>query len=136
MRTIEVSIGLIEQDGTYLLQRRVGDPSKGAIGLIGAFGGKVEKGESPVEAVCRELSEETTLSPTTEDFKLLGNVEVVSDRDLEPVKIMAHAFRLVIAPSQPVAAREGEIVRFNRKEAEENSEHLTPATRAAFEHYM
>lgn len=136
MREIEVSIGFIQQNDTYLLQRRVGDRSKGASGLIGAFGGQVEQQESPLEAVCRELREETSLSPSTEDFKYLGDVEVISDRDHNPVKIMAHAFSLVVDPKTSVKALEGEIVRYSREEAGQESEGLTPATRAAFEKFL
>ncbi len=133
MRSIEVSIGLIQRNDTYLLQRRPDIGEKGAAGFIGAFGGTIEEGESPLEAVCRELSEETSLRPSTEDFKELGNVTVISDRDNLPVRIAATVFRLVIASETIVTTDEGELVEMTYDELQKNVHRLTPATKAAFE---
>ena len=133
MRSIEVSIGFIQRDDTYLLQRRPNTQNKGAAGLIGAFGGKIEIGETPLEAVCRELREETSLKPSTEDFKELGSVQVISDRDNMPVKIAAKVFSILIASETVFTAYEGELVEMARDEIHTNAHLLTPATRAAFE---
>ena len=133
MRHMDVSIGFIQQGDTYILQLRSGDPKKGASGLIGAFGGKIEGGESPLEAVCRELGEETSLKPSTEDFKYLGDVDVTADRDHKPVQIMARVFRLIIPIDEAITAREGDLVRMTETQALESKESLTPAPRAAFE---
>lgn len=135
MLSMDVSICLITQGDTYILQQREDDPAKGAAGLIGAFGGKIESGESPVEAVCRELSEETTLEPSTEDFEYIGEVTVVADRDHEPVHIIAKVFRLLMPPEQVIQAQEGELVRLTLAAARASTR-LTPATQAAFEQYI
>lgn len=130
---MDVSICLITEGDTYILQQREGDPARGAAGLIGAFGGKIETNETPVEAVCRELGEETSLRPLTEDFEYLGDVEVISDRDHEPVQIMARVFRLLLAPETEIRAFDGELVRISAAEVQHNIPKLTPATQAAFE---
>jgi 8-oxo-dGTP pyrophosphatase MutT (NUDIX family) len=133
---MEVSIGFIEQDGTYLLQRRPNNPEIGAAGLIGAFGGRRELGESSVEAVCREMNEETSLSPSPEDFSYLGSVEVVAYKQDEPLHISAEVFKISIKQDEAVEAREGKIVRLTADEAINSINHLTPATRAAFEELL
>ena len=53
----------IERDGTYLILKRNEQPFAGEWDLPGGF---VEMGESPAEAVVREVAEETalTVSPT------------------------------------------------------------------------
>lgn len=51
----------IEHDGAYLILRRNQEPFAGDWDLPGGF---VEMGESPVEAVVREVAEETGLSVT------------------------------------------------------------------------
>lgn len=133
MRELEVSIGIIQQGDDYLLQQRPNNPAIGAAGLIGAYGGMIEAGETPLEAVCRELSEETSLSPVPEDFKHLGTVEVTADRNNEPVRIMATVFRMIIAPGSEVISNDGRLVRMTRTETDAAGHRLTPATKAAFE---
>lgn len=133
---MDVSICLISQGDTYILQRRADNAAKGAAGLIGAFGGKIETGESPVEAVCRELSEETSLRPTTDDFDYLGKVEVISDRDHRPVLIMASVFRLLLPPHVGVVASEGNVVNIAKSETITLASEMTPATKAAFVQYV
>lgn len=134
MASLDVSIAFIKQNDTYILQRRSVEPEKGAAGLIGAFGGKIEADESPIEAVCRELGEETSLRPSPEDFEYVGAVEVITDRDLAEIHVKAYVFRLVISTEQAVEAQEGEIVTLTHQDAlERYHPELTPATRAAFE---
>ena len=136
MQRMDVSICLITKGDTYILQQRENDPAKGAAGLIGAFGGKIETNETPVEAVCRELSEETSLRPLTEDFDYLGDVNVVSDRNHEPVHIMARVFRLLLAPDTDIQALDGELARITAAEVQRTTSKLTPATQAAFEQFI
>lgn len=56
----------------YVLQRRTKDAPRGA-GMLGFFGGWVEKGESPDECVKRELEEETSLDNTMVKLKPTGD---------------------------------------------------------------
>ena len=53
--------GWIERDGAYLILRRNEEPYAGEWDLPGGF---VEMGESPMEAVVREVAEETGLTVT------------------------------------------------------------------------
>ena len=136
MQSMEVSIGFIEQDEAYLLQLRPNNPAIGAAGLIGAFGGRIEPGETSVEAVCRELSEETSLRPSTEDFSYLGRVEVTAFKQQEPIHVIADVFKIVIDTAESVMATDGDIVRITKQKVGDESERLTPATRAAFEQLL
>src|SRR5687767_6010269 len=97
---MEVSIGFIKKGETYLLQLRPDVPTIGAAGLIGAFGGRIEPGESPVEAVCRELHEETSLKPSTEDFSYLGTVNVTAYKQQQPLQVSANVFCIGIAAAE------------------------------------
>ncbi len=56
IKDIDVAIGILKRDGKYFIQRR---PANGLLGDLWEFpGGKIEKGESPVQALRRELKEE------------------------------------------------------------------------------
>lgn len=136
MERMEVSIGFIKQGDTYLLQLRPNVTTIGAAGMTGAFGGRIEPGESPVEAVCRELSEETSLKPSTENFSYLGTVEVTAYRQQQPLQITANVFLVGIEPTENVIATDGEVVRMTRQQADDCADQLTPATRAAFEQFL
>ncbi len=53
---IEAAVGLVEKQGKFLIQRR---PSKGLLADLWEFpGGKIQKGESPKQALRREIMEE------------------------------------------------------------------------------
>ena len=136
MEQMDVSIGFIKQGDTYVLQLRPNVATIGAAGLVGAFGGRIEPGESPVEAVCRELGEETSLKLSTEDFSHLGIVKVIAERQKQPLDVTAHVFHTVIGQEDNVIAFDGEVVRMNREQVDENTERLTPATKAAFEQFL
>ena len=64
MSLIEVvSIFLQSNDDSYLLQLRDNNPSIVYPGCWGLFGGSIEAGESPREAITRELQEEIHYVP-------------------------------------------------------------------------
>lgn len=133
MRQLAVAIGLICQDGMYLLQQRGSDPKIGAAGLIGAFGGKLEEGESPAETVCRELSEETSFTPPVDALEYVGDIDVISDHQLEEVKVHVAVFCISLPPEVEIFAKEGRLVKITKEEATRKISQLTPATRACFE---
>lgn len=54
---------LVTEDGHYLLQRRDEKPDIWFPGYCSLFGGLIEEGESPEEALVRELSEELDYRP-------------------------------------------------------------------------
>ncbi len=65
----EVAIALLQlPDHRIVLQRRDDDAPSSA-GKLGFFGGHIEDGESPDDAIRRELKEETSLDVQALDFK-------------------------------------------------------------------
>lgn len=92
MRQVNIAIGLIQQGDKYLLQLRDGEAKIGGAGLIGCFGGKIDKSEDPLDTFCREVFEELGLKPNPVEVKTLGQIEVESDHNLEPVKVKGHVF--------------------------------------------
>ncbi len=60
IKNIEVAIGILRKNGRYFIQKR---PSKGLLADLWEFpGGKIEEGESPQEALRRELKEEVGIT--------------------------------------------------------------------------
>jgi 8-oxo-dGTP pyrophosphatase MutT (NUDIX family) len=132
MKEMHVVMALIKQNGEYLLQHRTGPAAIGAAGLIGCFGGKIEGSEQIEAALLREISEETTLSPTIDDLEYFDTVNVESDWRSAPVKVKADIFSIAIDSSAKVEAKEGQMVKMTLKEAKSRLDELTPATRELF----
>lgn len=64
---------IVTPDGRYLLQHRDDDPRIFFPGWLGCFGGGLEAGETPLEAIRRELAEELSWTPARiEHFASLG----------------------------------------------------------------
>jgi ADP-ribose pyrophosphatase YjhB (NUDIX family) len=135
MRELSIVLGFIRRGDTFLLQFRDGDPKIGAVNLIGCFGGKIETGETPETAVCRELTEETTLNIAPEDIEKLGQVKVVSDHQLEQVSVTADVF-MIKTDDVDVRAREGKLIELGLEEIEGKLPEMTPGTRAAFKKFI
>jgi ADP-ribose pyrophosphatase len=55
-RCLEIVAGLIKRDGTYLLAQRMADDAYGSLWEFP--GGKIETGETPQQALRREMAEE------------------------------------------------------------------------------
>lgn len=62
---VEVALAVLEQQGRWLLQLRDDVPGIVAPGAWGLFGGHLDPGESPQQAVRRELLEEIRWWPPT-----------------------------------------------------------------------
>jgi 8-oxo-dGTP pyrophosphatase MutT (NUDIX family) len=129
MRELEIVLGLIQQGDNFIFQRRLNERRVGAAGLIGCFGGKIEPGETKAEAVAREIDEETTLVTLPEDWEQLTDVEVMSDRDNEPVRVYGTAFVYTLLPGQKIQAKEGELVVIPKGQCANPELPLTPATK-------
>lgn len=56
---------VVTEDGRYLLQLRDQKPNVWYPGHWGLFGGAIDAGETPVAALCRELTEEIGYTPAT-----------------------------------------------------------------------
>lgn len=63
IQNLDVAIGILQRGNKYLIQKR---PSKGLLADLWEFpGGKIEKGETPQEALKRELKEELDIDITS-----------------------------------------------------------------------
>lgn len=133
MRQMHVSIGIITHNDSYILQKRGADPKIGAAGKIGAFGGKIEPNETPEDAVCRELAEETSLRPRPNQAAHMASYTVMADHQLEPVEVNIEAFEIVATNADEITAAEGEVVRILEKDIPKSLDLMTPATRYYFE---
>ncbi len=74
-------------------------------GRINLPGGKIEPGETPVEAAVRELKEETGLDPLAGTQPDLHGI-------VEGTKSRIHHVRLWVDSDQPIVPREGETEKF------------------------
>lgn len=71
IQDLDVAIGILQRGNKYLIQKR---PSKGLLADLWEFpGGKIEKGETPQEALKRELKEELDIEVTSSRY--LMNVQ-------------------------------------------------------------
>lgn len=132
MRQVHIAFGFIQQGDKFLLQLRNGDPKIGGAGLIGCFGGKIDKGEDPLLTFCREVMEEAGLKANPKDVKKLGIVKVESDHNLEPVKVTAHVFHWDYNDAAVPKIKEGELILMTKQEALVGLDKMTTGTRAAF----
>jgi len=141
MKEMKIAMTALVRGGEYLMHLRNGDKSRGAVGLVGFFGGEIEpKDRSELAAAFRELKEETNIiSEELEDlnFEDLGFVDVTSDRDNEPVRILAHVFELKLPYDTDVRTRDprDELVVATNSEIKHDylgQGRLSPATEMAF----
>lgn len=102
----------IERDGRYLMLRRLKEPF---VGLWTAPGGKLEPGETPDEAISREIGEETGLDLERLELRL-----ITSERGPHPAyNWLLFLFHGTAAPGPVQAGDEGELCWFTRAELEE-----------------
>ncbi len=95
--------GVVVHDGELLMVRRANEPSKD---LWSVPGGRVEKGEYLVDAVAREVLEETGVTVKVAD--LLGILEVVG----EPHYVILDYLAQVVGDREPTAASDASEVRW------------------------
>lgn len=136
MRHLLVAFAVIEKAGKFYFQQRGTDPRIGGAGLIGCFGGKIEAGETPLQAVCRELAEETTLVVVPNKLTRLGEILVESDHNLEAVTVGITAFKVILEQDQTFQSKESGLVAMTLKEALAQKHTLTTGTRACLEQLM
>jgi 8-oxo-dGTP diphosphatase len=92
---------LLVRDGRLLLARK----RRGlGTGLLVAPGGKVEPGESAVEAAVRELAEETGLVAGTDQLEEAGRIRFLFAGSDRPMDVAL--FRASAVPGEPVATEE------------------------------
>lgn len=93
---------LLDEGGRYLLQHRDRKPQIFYPDHWGCFGGAVEAGESPAEALRRELREELELESKPEQYKLFTRF----DFDFSPLgKSKVYRIYYEVRVSQPSRLR-------------------------------
>ncbi|MCX5711783.1 MAG: NUDIX domain-containing protein [Candidatus Omnitrophica bacterium] len=74
---VETSHAILRLSGKYVIQLRDDKPDIACRGQWSLFGGRIDPGETPLEAIKREVFEE--LSIKQEDFKFLWHADYYSD---------------------------------------------------------
>lgn len=74
---VETSHAILQLSDKYILQLRDDKPDIAACGQWSLFGGKIDPGEAPLEAIKRELFEELSIRPN--EFKLLWQTDYYYD---------------------------------------------------------
>lgn len=136
VNVIKVVICLVSRGNVFYFQHRNFKPEKGGADSIGCFGGAIENSESPETTSCREVAEETSLTPKLRDIECIGNVQVIADKNLRQVGIDAKVYQLDLSTNINFKAKEGQLVKMNLGEIQQNLERLTPATKKAFKDYI
>jgi 8-oxo-dGTP pyrophosphatase MutT (NUDIX family) len=71
---IEVALAMLQRDGRWLMQLRDEIPSIVAPGCWGLFGGHLDQGETPEQAVRRELMEEIGWQPPELELVMVHHI--------------------------------------------------------------
>jgi 8-oxo-dGTP diphosphatase len=124
LTSIEIAVGLVCRfDGRTLVVRK-----RGTTTFIQP-GGKIEPGELPADALCRELEEEIGLRVAVEELTFVGRFEGPAVNEVG-CTVVAHAFRLVVDVPVTAAAEIEELVWLDP--AEPGEIELAPLTRDQF----
>ena len=70
----EVALAMLQRDGRWLMQLRDEIPTIVAPGCWGLFGGHLDPGETPEQALRRELLEEISWQPTVVELVMLHHI--------------------------------------------------------------
>jgi 8-oxo-dGTP pyrophosphatase MutT (NUDIX family) len=132
MKKLDIVQCVIEQSDLYFLQIRGSEPKIGAAGLIGCFGGGIKPGEKPLDAMLRELSEETNLDLMPDDLEFIGKVKAESDKNNEPVVINSEVFFTQVHGITRIEAKDGTLFPIHKGRVDEYRDKMTPATREVF----
>ena len=71
---VQVALAMLQREGRWLMQLRDEIPSIVAPGCWGLFGGHLEAGETPEQAVRRELMEEINWQPPVVDLVMVHHI--------------------------------------------------------------
>ena len=71
---LEVSLAMLHRDGRWLMQLRDEIPTIVAPGCWGLFGGHLDPGETPEQALRRELLEEISWQPTVVELVMVHHI--------------------------------------------------------------
>jgi 8-oxo-dGTP diphosphatase len=71
---VEVALAMLQRDGRWLMQLRDEIPNIVAPGCWGLFGGHLDPGETPEQALRRELLEEISLQPLAVELVMVHHI--------------------------------------------------------------
>ena len=96
---LEVSLAMLHRDGRWLMQLRDAIPTIVAPGCWGLFGGHLDPGETPEQALRRELLEEISWQPTVVELVMVHHIH----------RRTAHVFRAELSvPLEQLKLLEGQ----------------------------
>jgi 8-oxo-dGTP pyrophosphatase MutT (NUDIX family) len=72
---VEVALAMLQRDGRWLMQLRDDIPNIVAPGCWGVFGGHLDPGETPEQALRRELMEEISWQPNELEFCMVHHIQ-------------------------------------------------------------
>ncbi|MFA5870404.1 MAG: NUDIX domain-containing protein [Candidatus Paceibacterota bacterium] len=100
-----VSSILISTDNEFILQQRDDKSDIARPGMITNFGGSVEKGEKPINAIIREIQEELSIKLSRQDFQSLGSS--IRKSSLDNKEHLTHLFVARNIKKQELILQEG-----------------------------
>lgn len=122
-----VSSILISTDGEFILQQRENKPGIARPGMITNFGGGMEEGEKPLDAIIREIREELNIQLNETDFTYLGSS--VRKNPLSNNKYLAHLFVARDIEKDSLSLEEGEAIVYLKPGEPLDSLNLSPGTK-------
>ncbi len=142
---MEISMAFITETDRYFFERRTKSHANGALGKIGCWGGQINKGETSLEAIVREVTQEEVSGLedySADKFWQLSDpnnpLRVDSDRDEKPVEILAHVFKLLLPIGYMRRIHAPSSIWLNLPQLQNalDSGRLTPATEKACIEYL
>ena len=88
-----------------------------------------------MQALVRELGEETTLITQEADFKKIGAFSVVMSHNDEQLEISGECFQIDVSVGNNIKAKEGDIVKIHKTALFDRISEMSPATATAIEQY-
>lgn len=124
---------LIGDCGQFLFQLRDNIPHILYPGMLGLFGGHIEKDEAPIDAVVREVHEETGHLASQEDFHPLLNCALPLPSG-EPINESVFLLRNV--PTTKLIVTEGTLFPASAEDIPNLLHRMTPGTACSTRVYM
>jgi 8-oxo-dGTP diphosphatase len=125
---------LARHDGAVIMQHRDNKPGITNPGLITAFGGNIEVGETPLEAATREINEETNIAVTPDRLQTFGTYHKTIAEHGE--NRIVYFFIIFGVDDQNLKVYEGQGFVIVRDIEELHNMHTSPIAKQAIEDYF